>query len=225
MKEGNGMADSMGTARTAFVRICADEAEAAAIRARAEGYGSTVSELLRRVALMPVRMPERYRIAGIEEMDAAGSDMGRAIRGEAGRRRAEIPMHARRLRDRIMALRLERTCEPLPQGLFSWQGNKGSRDGPKKEFGFTFRCTPNEEERMLAFAGACRMPLSAFVRMRALGKPPQPAEQPVEGMAAARRCLGLLRHAAMQLPAWDAAIMQMRAEALEHLWKLREEAS
>ncbi|MCR5259113.1 MAG: hypothetical protein K6E40_13270, partial [Desulfovibrio sp.] len=204
----------------------ADEAEATAIRARAARSGLSVSELCRQTALRPVRMPERAVVIGVDAMDSAGSELGHAVRGECGLGLRDVLALARRLRNRIMDLRIERTREPLPEGLYSWQAaeKRTGADDLKRNYALGFRCTDVELRRLRAHADACRLPVSVYARMRALGLPPQPAEQPVEDMALVRKELGLLLHAAESAPAFRAAIMRMRDEAYERVWQLREEA-
>ena len=219
------MGNDFGT-RVHIVLVHADEAEAVAIRERAMAHGMTASELFRRTALRPVRMPERAVVIGVDAMDKAGSELGHAVRCENGLCLRDVPALARGLHDSIMALHIKRTREPLPYGMFAWQATKkrtGSEDA-KRGTVLGFRCTDIELRRLRAHADACRLPVSVYARMRALGLPPQPAEQPVEGMALVRKELGLLLHAAESAPAFRAAIMRMRDEAYERVWQLREEA-
>ena len=212
--------------RARMVLVHADAEEDEAIRARAEQSGCTVSDLFRGTVFAPVRMPERAVVVGVESMDVVGSALGHAVRGEAGLGLRDVLALARRLRDRIMDLRIERTREPLPDGLYSWQAveKRTGADEPKRDRALGFRCTDAELHQIRAHADACRLPVSAYARQRALGRPVHPAAMPVEGMPAVRRCLGLMHYAAMQAPAFDAAVMRLRAEAMEHVWHLREEA-
>ncbi len=214
--------------RDHVVLVHADDAEAATIRERAEAEGVTPSELFRRTAMRPVRMPERSVVIGVPKMDAAGAALAHAVRGEDGRRIDEAPVLAGRLLDRIRELRIERTREPLPDGLFSWQAveKRTGSDAPVRAALLPFRCTADELRTIRSSADACRLPVSVYVRKRALGLPLRPAEQPVEGMAAVRKMLGLMHYAAMSMPEpdADATIMNMRKAALDHFWQLYEEA-
>ena len=46
---------------------------------------------------------------------------------------------------------------------------------------------------------------------RAAGTPLPLREQPIGGLRSVQRCIGLLMHTAMSAPAWDTAVMRMRA--------------
>ncbi len=214
--------------RNHVVLVHADDAEAAAIRERAEAEGCTPSQLFRQTALRPVRMPERSVVAGVPEMDAAGAALAHAVRGEDGRRIDEVPELAGRLLERIMELRIECTKEPLPDGLFSWKDaeKRIGSDDMKRTALLPFRCTADELKTIRTYADACRLPVSVYTRMRALGLPLRPAEQPVEGMRTVRKMLGLMHFAAMSMAdsGADATIMSMRRKALDHVWRLRREA-
>ncbi len=209
--------------RTEHVNVYFEITELDAVRERAASADMTLSEALRTAGLHPVRLPERARITGVAAMDSAGSDLGHAIRGEDGLGPVDVPACARRLRDAILVLRVERTREPLPAGAYVWEGGKQERREARRRAA-SFWCTPSELRTMREVADAYRMPLSVYVRRRAAGTPLQPREQPIEGLRSVRRCIGLLMHAAMSTPAWDAAIMRMREAALEHMFALLEEA-
>ena len=220
------MRNDLTGVRRRIVLVHADVEEEGAILERAVACGMAVSQLFRGTVFAPVRMPERAVVVGVDAMDEAGSALGHAVRGEAGLGLQDVLRLARRLRDRIMDLRIEWTREPLPKGLYSWQAveKRTGADEPKRDRALGFRCTDAELHRIRAHADACRLPVSAYARQRALGRPVHPAAQPVEGMAAVRSVLGLMHHAAMQVPAVDAAVMRLRAEAMEYVWRLREEA-
>ncbi len=212
--------------RGRIVLVHADVEEEGAIRERAEACGMTVSELFRATVRIPVRMPARAVVVGVSAMDLAGSALGHAVRRDDGLGLRDVLALARRLHDAIMALCIEWTRAPLPEGIYSWQAaeKRTGADEPKRNCALGFRCSDAELRLLRANADACRLPVSAFARQRALGRPVHPSAPPVEGMAAVRRVLGLMLHAAMQAPAFDAAIMRLRTDALEHVWRLREEA-
>ncbi len=212
--------------RGRMVLVHADEVEDVAIRERAEACGMTVSELCRATVRTPVRMPERAVVVGVPAMDSAGSALGHAVREEDGLGLHDVLALARRLRDAIMELRIDWTRAPLSEGAFSWQAveKRTGNDEAKRDRALGFRCSEVELRQIRAHADACRLPVSAYARQRALGRPVHPATQPVEGMAAVRRALGLMHHAAIAVPAFDEAVMRLRAEAMEHVWRLRKEA-
>ena len=87
-------------------------------------------------------MPERAVVVGVASMDATGSALGHAVRGENGLGLRDVPALARRLRDRIMELRIVWTRAPLPEGMYCWQAaekrivvlDSHARDFPATEF-------------------------------------------------------------------------------------------
>ena len=117
-------------------------------------------------ALLPVRMPERAVVVGVESMDATGSALGHAVRGENGLGLRDVPALARRLRDRIMELRIVWTRAPLPEGMYCWQAaeKRIGSDEPKRVHVLGFRCSDVEFRRLRASADACRLPVSAFTK-------------------------------------------------------------
>ncbi len=208
------MAGLGGLARMTFVRVCASAEEAVAIRARATEHGETAAGWLRRMALMAPRLPERARVVGVDAMDAAGSELGRALRDEDGLGADDVYALFRRLHARVMELRIEWTLEAPPKGLYRWRGRHGGRDGGEPQTtGFTIRFTETEVARVKEYADACRLPVSTYVKRRALGVPLAPKAHAVEGLAAVDRCTALLWHAAKRSEAGRGALaLQREAE-------------
>ncbi len=199
--------------------------ERLAVEARAAAAGLTLSALLRETALRPPRwMPKRRRIVGLAEMDAVGSLLGHALRGEVGRTPAEAPQLARQLHACIMALTVETvTAVPaLPSGRL---GNGGIRKPlPPEEcvWPLEIRVSPEEDDAMRRLAAMHGMSLSEYVRRRVLGQPMQPKRQSLEGLGLVRKCTSLLGHAALMGMAPGAD--RLCEEALEKCaWLRRQE--
>ncbi len=185
---------------TCRLRVYFPPAELEAVRARAVAVGMPMSALLRDAALKsPRRLPIRRRIAGLEAMDAAGSDLGHAMRGEAGRTPAEAPTLARRLHAAIMALTVE-TLPVAPPALASRRiGNGGVRKPVPPENRVRpveMMVSPAEDNGMRRLAALYGLALSEYIRRRVLGHPLQPARPSLEGLPAVRRCAAQLGHAA-----------------------------
>ena len=185
--------------RTERVRVYFPPAELATVRARAAEAGLPMSALLRDAALRPPRrLPVRRRIVGLEEMDAAGSDLGHAIRCEDGRTSAEAPSLAERLHAAIMALTVETVLEPPVAPASGRIGNGGVRKPMSPEERMRpveTMLSPAEDEGMRRLAAVYGLALSEYVRKRALGLPMQAARPPLEGLPSVRKCAALLGHA------------------------------
>ncbi|MCR5258203.1 MAG: hypothetical protein K6E40_08610 [Desulfovibrio sp.] len=184
--------------RTIRLRVYFPPAEIATVRARAEAAGVPMSALLREAALRPPRrIPRRRRIVGLAEMDAAGSDLGHAIRCEDGRTPAEAPSLAERLHAAIMALTVETVLEPAPAS--GRIGNGGIRKPVPPEDRVRpveLMVSPAENGAMRRLAAVYGLALSEFIRRRVLGRPMQAAKPPLEGLPSVRKCAALLGHAA-----------------------------
>ncbi len=187
------------SSRTVRLRVYFPPTELATVRARAEGAGTSMSALLREVALRPPRrLPARRRIVGLAEMDKAGSALGHAVRGEDGRTQSEAPELAERLHATIMALTVETVLEP-PPAPSGRVGNGGVRTPVPPEARVRpveVMISSAEDERMRRLAAVYGRSLSEYVRKRVLGHPMQSAWPPLEGMPAVRRCAALLGHVA-----------------------------
>ena len=188
------------SSRTVRLRVYFPPTELATVRARADAAGTSMSALLRDVALRPPRrLPVRRRIVGLAEMDTAGSDLGHAVRGEEGRTPSEAPKLARQLHSCIMALTVEMVLDP-PSALTSRRiGNGGLRKPLPPEAHarpVEVMLSPAEDDAMRRLATVYGKALSEYIRRRVLGRPMQPARPPLEGLPAVRRCAALLGHVA-----------------------------
>ncbi len=195
-------------------------------RRKATTAGRTLSSFLRRLALRPLEeRPRRFRIAGVEEMEAVGAELGRAIRGEHGRSRKDLPVLMMRLHVRFMALRLEETEESMAVPATFWRREPSAAD---EEDGVldrlrrvVFRCTDGESMKMKANAACFGLPLSTYVRRRLQGYPLRPRRLPVEGISAVVRCAALMKHAAGFKEAGPGAGALARAADAKR-WELEE---
>lgn len=131
-------------------------------------------------------------------MNEAGATLGHALRGEEGRTPADAWSLAQALHGHIMALKVETTTEPpaARKGKLGNAGNQRSLPPEQHMQPVQFLASPEEEDVMKRLAGAYGLSVSAYIRNRALGRPMQPARQPVEGMSAVRKCLALLGYVA-----------------------------
>ncbi len=211
--------------RTRMMTLYLLPEEREAVRARAAECGETVSAYLRAEALRPPRrLPVRKRVAGLKRMDEAGSALGHAIRGEEGRTPAEAWPLAMRLHAAIMALHVE-TAAGLPPAWSGRRGNAGNQrrvSQDRRMEPVQFLATLEEEDAVKRLAACFGMPVSAYVRRRALGKPLRPEGRPAEGMPAVWKCISLLGHAAWTGAAPMAA--RLYREARRKYLQLEEEA-
>ena len=195
-------------------------------RRKATTAGRTLSSFLRRLALhAPAERPKRMRIVGVEEMEVAGAELGRAVRGEHGRSRQDIPVCMMRLHAKMQALRLEETDAPSAVPATFWRRESADAEEdcvPKERLRrVVFRCTDCELETMRANASAFGLPLSTYVRRRLQGHPLRPRWLPVEGISAVVRCAALMRHAAGFSDAGPGVVALARAADAVR-WKLEE---
>ncbi|MCR5257240.1 MAG: hypothetical protein K6E40_03665 [Desulfovibrio sp.] len=196
-------------------------------RGKATAAGRTLSSFLRRLALhAPAERPKRMRIVGVEEMEVAGVELGRAVRGEHGRSRQDIPVCMMRLHAKMQALRLEETEEPMAVPATFWRRESADAEEdcvPKDRLRrVVFRCTDCELETMRANASAFGLPLSTYVRRRLQGYPLRPRRLPVEGLSVVVKTVALMRHAAGFREAGPGAVAFARqADAVR--WALERE--
>ncbi len=188
--------------RTRTVEILLTEDALAEARRRAGAELRTLSSFLRRLALRPPEeRPRRVRIVGVEAMEVAGAELGRAVRGEHGRSRQDIPACMMLLHAKMKKLRLEATEAPAAVPATFWrreQSADAEEDGVPQDRlrRIVFRCTVAEVAQMKANAACFGLPLSTYVRRLLQGWPLRPRRMPVEGLSAVVRCAALMGHAA-----------------------------
>ena len=211
--------------KTRLVQVWLPEETLADARRRAQAEGRSLSSFLRMVALrQPSVLPRRRRIAGIEEMVAAGRALGHAVRGEAGRCWAEVPALLRQLHGRIMALRIEETEAPARVPSTFWRRAPEATDGmPRERMRLVaFRCSATEKAEMRGNAVAFGLPLSTYVRRRLQGQSLRPRTLPLEGLPAVIKAVAHLRHVAGFKDA-GAEAWRLAREVEDRRWQIEKE--
>ena len=214
--------------RTHSVEILIPPETLEVARAKAVAQGRTLSSFLRRLALLaPKDRPKRLRIVGLEAMDAAGVELGHAVRGECGRSHQDILACIVLLLVRIQALRLEETEAPSAVPATFWRREPAvvaeEEDAPKEKFRrVVFRCTEDEKVTMKANATAYGVPLSTYIRRRLQGWPLRPRRLSLDGLSAVVRNVALMRYASSFKEAGPVAKMFLRAADAKR-WALERE--
>ncbi len=211
--------------KTRLVQVWLPEATLADARRRAQEDRRTLSSFLRMVALRaPAVLPRHRRIIGIEAMASAVHELGHAVRGESGRRWAEVPSLLRILHDRIMALRIGDAEAPMRVPATFWRrASAAAGDEPDGRMRLVaFRCTGSEDAEMRRNAAAFGLPLSTYIRRRLQGRPLRPRTLPLEGLSAVIKAVAYMRRVSSccaEPEAWKLA-----QEADGRRWQLEREA-